>query len=189
MQSNSFLDTVLIKDRTLILVESALITIVGSLFIALCSQLSILLPISPVPFTGQTLAVLLIASLYGSRNGTLTVCLYLSEGFLGLPFFAGGSFGLTVLTGPTLGYLIGFVFAAYWIGRSSEKGKMRNFKSALPSFLQAYIIIFTFGVLWLSQFVGWKIAVFQGFVVFIPCEFIKLILLSSILPTTWKFFN
>ncbi|MBD3274481.1 MAG: biotin transporter BioY, partial [Candidatus Marinimicrobia bacterium] len=88
----------------------------GSLFIALLAQLAVHLPFSPVPITGQTLGVLLAGALLGKIRGTMTVLAYLTEGVSGLPVFAGATAGPAVLLGPTGGYLIGFIFAAYLTG-------------------------------------------------------------------------
>ena len=85
----------------------------GSLLIAVCAKIKI--PLLPVPVTMQMFAVLIIASLLGSRRGALTVLLYLSEGALGLPVFAADT-GVLTFVGPTAGYLVGFVFAAYLVG-------------------------------------------------------------------------
>ncbi len=88
----------------------------GSLFVALMARISIPLPFSPVPITGQTLAVLLAGALPGSARGALSLGLYLFWGLLGLPVFAGGTGGLARLAGPTGGYLVGFIFAAWITG-------------------------------------------------------------------------
>ncbi|MEE9371363.1 MAG: biotin transporter BioY, partial [Sedimentisphaerales bacterium] len=95
--------------------------IVGSLLIGLCAQIKVWLPISPVPITGQTFAVLMLGALLGSRRGSLCALAYIIEGAAGLPIFALGG-GLAVLLGPTGGYLAGFIPAAYITGRLAEKG-------------------------------------------------------------------
>jgi biotin transport system substrate-specific component len=79
----------------------------GSLLIALAAQFRVVLPFSPVPITGQTFAVLLLGALYGRTRGPATVMTYLALDGLGLPVFAGGSFGIATLVGPTAGYLLG----------------------------------------------------------------------------------
>src|SRR5712664_3652085 len=99
-----------------------------SLFTALAAQVAI--PIGPVPITGQTFAVLLTGALLGSRLGAAAIIAYLVEGASGLPFFAGGHFGLAHLVGPTAGYLISFPAAAYVTGAFSEHGWDRRFFSA-----------------------------------------------------------
>ncbi len=107
--------------RWTLLYDIALI-IGGSLFIALSARISIQLPTSPVPITGQTLAVLLVGIGFGSRRGFLSVLLYLIEGGAGLPFFAGGTSGIGRLPGPTGGYLLGFLVAVFLVGLLAERG-------------------------------------------------------------------
>ena len=94
----------------------------GSLLIALSAQLQFVLPFSPVPITGQTFTVLLLGALYGSKRGPATVVTYLALGVMGLPVFAGGTFGVARLVGPTAGYLVGFLVAAFVVGLLSERG-------------------------------------------------------------------
>ncbi len=84
--------------------------------------MAIQLPFSPVPITGQTMAVLLVGALLGSRRGALAVLAYIAEGLAGLPVFAGGAAGLARLFGPTGGYLVGFVAAAFLVGWLAERG-------------------------------------------------------------------
>lgn len=174
----------LLEKRTFI--RDLIYVLAGSLLIAASAQISFPIPFSPVPVTGQTFAVLLLAAVMGSKRGTLAVVAYIAEGLVGLPFFAGATSGLAILKGASFGYFLGFVMAAYWVGKLAEKGKERSFKSALPTFLQGYVLLFVPGVLWLSYFLGFTASIFQGFVVFIPGEIVKLVLVSAFLPTAWK---
>ena len=100
----------------------------GSFLIALCAQFAIGWPI---PVTGQTFAVLMIGALFGARRASLSILTYIMEGAVGLPVFAHGRSGLTVLLGPTGGYLVGFIAAAYVVGLLAERGWDR--KSQPPS--------------------------------------------------------
>lgn len=165
--------------------KDALLVLTGSLIIAISAKFSFYLPFSPVPVTGHTFAVLLLAAVLGAKRGCAAMIAYIVEGIVGLPFFVGGV-GAAILKGPTFGYLIGFTIAAYWVGKLAEQGKEKTFSSALPSFLQGYAIIFVCGVAWLSVFVGFPASIFQGFVVFIPGEILKLAVLSLALPAAWK---
>ncbi|MEX2144447.1 MAG: biotin transporter BioY, partial [Anaerolineales bacterium] len=88
--------------------------ILGSLLVAAAAQLS--LPLQPVPITGQTFAVLLVGMLLGSRRGALALAAYLAQGVAGLPVFAEAKFGLATVQGPTGGYLLGFIAAAWLVG-------------------------------------------------------------------------
>ena len=168
------------------LVRDMMYVLLGSLFIAASSRISFYLPISPVPVTGLTFGVMLMGATLGAKRGALAVLAYIAEGVFGLPVFAGGVSGLAILKGITFGYILGCVFAAYWIGLMAEKGNERTFRSALPSFLQSYAIIFVLGVTWLSYFIGFPAALMKGFVVFIPGAILKLGLLSVMLPLAWK---
>lgn len=100
------------------------LVVAGSLLVALLAQVSIPLPFTPVPVTGQTLGVLLVGGALGSRLGAASLALYLGEGAIGLPVFAGGVGGLPV--GPTGGYLVGFVLMAYVVGYLAERGWDRS---------------------------------------------------------------
>ena len=122
------------------------ILVVGfSLFIALLAQVSIPL-LGGVPLTLQTLAVLLTGMALGSRLGAMAVGAYLLEGSLGLPFFAGGASGLGQVLGPTGGYLIGFVLAAFVAGWLAERGWSRSFGLTLVGMLLANLVIYALGL-------------------------------------------
>ena len=101
--------------------NNALLVIAGSILIALTAQVSIPLPFTPVPVTGQTFGVLVVGMALGSRRGALAVIAYLMEGAMGAPVFAGGTGGAPILAGPTAGYLFGFVPAAFVTGYLAEK--------------------------------------------------------------------
>lgn len=152
------------------------ITIVGSILLALLARLSIPVPFSPVPITGQTLGVLLLGGLLGSRLATLTVLTYIFEGAIGLPVFAGGSLGLLYLLGPTGGYLIGFVPAAYFVGYFSEKGWNTKISSSILAMTLGTAIIFVFGVSWISITAGITKAITIGLVPYLPGAVVKILL-------------
>jgi len=158
----------------------------GSLLIALSAQLQINLPFSPVPITGQTFAVLLLGALYGSRRGPATVVTYLALGAIGLPVFAGGAFGVARLVGPTAGYLVGFIVAAFVVGLLSERGWDRKPWSTAASMIIGNGIIYLAGVLWLSRFVGWQAVLSTGFLPFLAGDALKIALATVLLPAGWK---
>ncbi len=158
----------------------------GSLFIALAAQIAIPLPFSPVPVTGQTLAVLLTGILLGSRRGSVCLFLYLAEGSIGLPVFAGGAAGLIHLLGPTGGYLLGFVVAAFLTGWLAERGWDRRIATSIIVMLLGNCVIFCFGLLWLAYFVGPARVIGLGLVPFIAGEIVKMIIAAMILPSGWK---
>jgi biotin transport system substrate-specific component len=158
----------------------------GGLLIALCAQLQLVLPFSPVPITGQTFAVLLLGALYGSMRGPATVMSYLVLGAMGLPVFAGGAFGIARLVGPTAGYLVGFLGAAFVVGLLSERGWDRTPWSAAISMIIGNGIIYLSGVLWLSRFVGWSAVLSTGVLPFLAGDALKIALATILLPAGWK---
>lgn len=167
------------------LVEALLLFLAVGL-LALSSQIRIHLPFTPVPITGQTLSVLLIGATYGARRGASSVFVYLLLGAVGAPFWAGGASGLAALFGPTGGYLVGFLAAAFTMGWLAERHWDRNFKSAWTLFFLGHSTIFVFGILWLSRFVGFQAAILQGYVPFLPGEIIKTTLAALILARIRK---
>ena len=171
-----------LRDLTLI--------ILGSLFVAALAQVEIPLPFTPVPITGQTFGVLLVGAALGSKRGAASLTLYLAEGALGLPFFAGGAHGLSVLTGATAGYLLGFIGAAYVIGRLAEKGLERSVSTSFIPFLVGTVLIYACGVTWLAVMLGsWSKAVTFGLIPFLIGDIIKLLAASLALPAAWKLVN
>jgi biotin transport system substrate-specific component len=159
----------------------------GALFVAVLAQVKIPLPFTPVPLTGQTFAVLLVAAALGSKRGATSMAFYIVLGAAGLPVFAGGASGMTYLTGATFGYLIGFVFAAYVIGLFAENGLERNLRTSVIPFLVGTVVIYACGVLWLSIILGsFSKAVTVGLVPFIIGDIIKLVAAALALPAAWK---
>ncbi|MFQ5921605.1 MAG: biotin transporter BioY [Anaerolineales bacterium] len=159
----------------------------GSVLIALSAQLQFVVPLSPVPITGQTFAVLLLGALYGSQRGAATVLTYLALGVMGLPVFAGGAFGIARLVGPTAGYLVGFLAAAFVVGLLSERGWDRKPWTTAASMIIGNGIIYMAGVLWLSRFVGWPAVLSTGFLPFLAGDALKIALATVLLPAGWKF--
>jgi biotin transport system substrate-specific component len=165
--------------------QRALLAVSGSLLVALMAQVSIPLPFTPVPITGQTFAVLLVGALLGSRHGALSVGLYLLEGALGLPVFAGGTVGIGRLLGPTGGYLLGFIAAAWVVGWLCEHGWDRRISTAALAMGIGNAIIYLFGLPWLAYFVGAEKVLMAGLFPFILGDLIKLALAATALPAGW----
>jgi biotin transport system substrate-specific component len=151
-------------SREQTIVSTLIISFISSILLALLARLSFPVPFSPVPITGQTFGVLMLGGLLGSRLSTYSVILYIFEGIIGLPVFAGGSVGLFYLLGPTGGYLIGFIPAAFMVGYLSEKGWNQKLFLTLLSMTIGTIIIFIFGVSWLSISTGIITAITIGFI-------------------------
>lgn len=113
---------------------------------------------------------------------------YITQGAAGLPFFAGGASGFGILTGATAGYLVGFIVAAYVVGLLAERGMERNFKTSIVPFLVGTVIIYAFGVTWLSTIVGsFGKAIELGLFPFLIGDILKLIAAAVALPSAWKF--
>jgi len=147
-----------------------------SWLIWISAQISINIPFSPVPITGQTLVILLAGLILGKTRGTASVAAYLVQGAAGLPVFAGGKSGLVTLFGPTGGYLFGFLAAAYIVGLLSELRHKRSLFQAASSLLIGNIIIYFFGLLWLARFVGETRSLELGLYPFLVGDVLKILL-------------
>jgi biotin transport system substrate-specific component len=158
-----------------------------SVFNALAAQVAIPLPFTPVPITAQTFAVLLTGMLLGSRLGALTLLTYLVEGLLGLPVFSGGRAGPAHLLGPTGGYLVGFVAAAYVAGLLAERGWDRRAWTTALAMAIGNLVIYAVGVSWLTVFVGPERALALGIVPFLGGDLLKVVLATVLLPGAWRF--
>ena len=161
----------------------------GSLFIAASSRLKIFLPISPVPITGQTFAVLMIGALFGAWRGSLSALLYITVGATGPPVFATGV-GFAALRGFTGGYLVGFVPAAYIVGLLAEKGWDRRIATTILAMVLGNITLYAFGLLWLCCLVGISRTILvMGLYPFIIGDLLKIALAALLLPSGWKLLN
>ena len=169
-------------------VRYAILALVGSALITLCTQIS--LPLFPVPMTLQTFAVILIGLTYGWRLGGITVALYLLEGALGLPVFSGGKGGMIVFMGPTAGYLVGFLLAATACGWFAERGFDRSYFKLLVALLVGNVLLYAPGLLWLGTLIGWDKPVLEyGLYPFILGDLLKIAMAVLLLPTAWKVVN
>jgi len=152
----------------------------GSILLALLARLSIPVPFSPVPITGQTFGILFLGATLGSRIGVLSVVMYIAEGMLGVPVFAGGSIGFLYLLGPTGGYIFGFIPAVYLVGYLTEKGWMNNVFSTSVAMIFGTSIIFIFGINWLAVTAGFGTAVSIGLFPFLSGAAVKIVLATGI---------
>jgi len=139
------------------------------------AQISLTLPFTVVPITGQTFGVLLVAMALGRLRAVAVVVLYLSEGLVGLPVFAGASGGAAVLLGPTGGYLLGFLLAAYVVGAFADRGWDRSFVLSGSALLTGTVLIFACGLAQLSVFVDQSVLLQMGFYPFLPGAALKII--------------
>lgn len=174
---------VLLKRNTLF--RSFSLALTGTLFITLMARLAIPLPFNPIPFTGQTFAILLVGALFGKKLGALTVATYVAEGAAGLPVFAMGA-GPAYLAGPTGGYLLGCIAAAWITGALAEKGWDRSVPTAALAMLAGNSAIYLFGLAWLSRFIGADRLLQAGLYPFIVTDLLKTGLAALVLPAGWS---
>jgi len=157
------------------LVKNLFIALIGSILLAISSKIKI--PFYPVPMTMQTLVVLIIGIGFGWKLGVATIMLYLFEGIVGLPVFSGTpekGIGLVYFTGPTMGYLIGFLVAAFLAGKFNfDNNLIKNFFKL--TFATSFIYIL--GMLWLGELMGWDKPIFKlGAQPFLLAELFKILL-------------
>ena len=188
MIKNTVVDVFRPDEKISAVLYDAIVIICGSLILGLSAQVKVYLPISPVPITGQTFAVLMLAALLGSRRGVLAMIAYLAEGAMGLPVFANGV-GLATLIGPTGGYLVGFIPAAYIVGRLAEMGWDRRVITTIAAMLAGQIVLYTFGVCWLAIMTNIRTALTVGLYPFIVGDILKVVLAAAVLPAGWKLLN
>jgi len=171
------------------IVKIALLVLIGSLLLTLSAKVKI--PFYPVPMTMQTFVVLFLGLAYGSKIGLAAVSLYLLEGILGFPVFANSpekGVGIIYFTGPTMGYLIGFLLAVYFVGIKQDlfkwnKHKYLNVLGVFTKLIIAVSFIYILGLLWLGYLIGWDKPIFKlGAQPFLLAEFFKLILLTVLYP-------
>ena len=162
-----------------------LLAILGSLLLTISAKIKI--PFYPVPMTMQTFVVLFLGITLGNKIGLLTISLYLFEGIFGLPVFAGTpekGIGLIYFTGPTMGYLIGFLLATYLAGTFKyDKGIINSFLKLIVS----VSVIYFFGMIWLAALIGWEKPIFKlGAQPFLLAELFKILLLMFLTPALLK---
>ena len=163
------------------------LVIAGALLTVLGAQISIPIPPSPVPVTGQTLAVVIAGAALGSRRGAASQLLYVMLGLF-LPVYSDGASGIDVIWGATGGYLIGFIIAAGVIGRLAEMGADRKPLLAFAAFCAGQLIIFGIGVPWLKVATDqtWAWAIHNGFAIFIVGGIIKALIGAGVIPAAWR---
>ena len=177
----------LIKQNTHTqIIKSVIVIFLGSVMLAISAKIKI--PFYPVPMTMQTFMVLFLGVCFGYKIAISTVGLYLIEGVLGLPVFSNSperGVGLVYFTGPTMGYLIGFIFASFLASFVKFKD---NYFIIFIKLLVAVSIIYILGVLWLGTLIGWDKPIFQlGVTPFLLAELFKIVLLTVISKYVLKF--
>jgi biotin transport system substrate-specific component len=159
----------------------------GVLFTALLAQVAVPVPGSPVPITGQTLAVVLVAASLGPVRGVAVQVAYILAAAVGLPFYSEASGGVDVVLGATGGYVLGFIPAAYLIGLAARRGADRKPWTAAPLFVAGQAVIFAIGVPWLAVSAGLTPAqaLDAGFYPFILGGLVKAVVAAAVLSTAW----
>lgn len=182
----SLVDVVRPSSKSLGYTYDIMCILAGSLFLALMSQVCFYLWFSPIPLTFQTLGVLMLGGVLGSKRGALSVLSYLAQAALGLPVLAGGSAGVLSFVGPSGGYLIGFVLAAYLVGYLLERGWQEKYQLTFLALAFGEIIILLLGALWLGFFVGADQAFALGFYPFIIGGVLKAVVAAALIPSGWR---
>ncbi|WP_439653547.1 biotin transporter BioY [Quadrisphaera setariae] len=169
-------------------VRDALLVTGGALFTALLAQVVVPLPGTPVPITGQTLALVLVAASLGPVRGLSSMGLYAVLGAVGLPFYSEASGGWHVVAGATGGYIVGFLPAAFLIGLAARHGADRRWWRAVPLFAAGQLVVFAVGVPWLALATGMSAgqAVAAGFTPFLLGGLVKAVIAGVALPGAWK---
>jgi biotin transport system substrate-specific component len=168
-------------------VRDAALVLAGALLTVLGAQISVHVPPSPVPITGQTLAVVLAGAALGAKRGAASQLLYVMLGLF-LPVYADGAQGWHVVWGATGGYLVGFVLAAGVVGWLAERGADRRPLLAFAAFAAGQLLVFGIGVPWLKISTGmdWSTAIHNGFAIFIVGGLIKAALAGALMPAAWR---
>jgi biotin transport system substrate-specific component len=166
--------------------RTAILAIVGTALLTLSAKVQV--PFWPVPMTMQTFVVLVLGATYGARLAGVTVALYLLEGALGLPVFAGtppAVAGLAYMAGPTGGFLLGFLAAAVIVGFLAERGWDRSLLRLSAVMILGHAVIFAFGLAWLSALMPFAKAWAVGFVPFMAATALKTALAIAAMQAAW----
>jgi len=174
-----------VKSQNSKILKYILVIFLGSILLTISSKIKI--PFYPVPMTMQTFVVLFLGMSFGYKVGLATVSLYLIEGIIGLPVFSNSpekGVGLVYFTGPTMGYLIGFLFATFLAGYFNfNKNILNNFVKLLFSVSTIYIL----GVFWLGNLIGWDKPIMQlGVTPFLLAELFKIAILALLAKNILK---
>ena len=168
------------------LIKTLILALIGSILLTISAKIKI--PFYPVPMTMQTFVVLFLGISFGYKVGVLSVIFYLIEGIIGLPVFSNSpekGIGLAYFVGPTMGYLIGFIFACFIAGIFDyDKNHILNFLKIII----ATSVIYILGILWLGNLIGWDKPILEfGVYPFLYAELFKILLLTALVNKIIKF--
>lgn len=183
MQTRALAPTLLSENAALRWVSYGLLAVAGSLIMTLAAKVQV--PMFPVPMTLQTLAILGIAAAFGRNLAVGTMVLYLFQGFMGLPVFAGLATGPAYFVGPTGGFLLGFIASAAIVGEAADRGWGESFFKIALAMLVGTAVVFTLGFGWLSTFVGPAKAFALGVAPFVLGDLVKIAFASGIVAALW----
>jgi biotin transport system substrate-specific component len=172
-------------SRVSVAARTAVLLALGNTLLVISAKVQV--PIPPVPVTLQSLVVLLLGAVYGWRLGTATVLLYLVEGALGLPVFAGPSAGPLYMAGPTGGFLAGFAAATLVVGLLAERGWDQPLPRLLALMALGHAVLFAFGLAWLAVLVGPAKAWAVGALPFLWATALKTALAAALMQAGWSF--
>lgn len=169
------------------LLSNALLVVAGTALVSVAAQVSISLPFTPVPITGQTFAVVLVGASLGAILGTASLVLYLLVGIAGAPVYADQAHGWSVITSASGGYIVGFVVAAALIGFLAERGWDRRFSSSVAAMLTGNVVIYLVGLPWLADRLHTNLqkTLEFGLYPFVPGDIFKLYVAGALLPGAW----
>jgi biotin transport system substrate-specific component len=168
------------------LATDVVLVVAGAALTAVAAQ--IVIPIRPVPITGQTLAVLLVGSTLGAVRGSLSMVVYALLGIVGLPVFSGGTSGFGILASPSGGYILGFIFSAGLVGWIAQRAWDHRVVGAILSFAAGTIVTFAIGMVWLAASLGLGLqkTLEEGLYPFIIGGIVKALLAAAIIPSAWR---
>jgi biotin transport system substrate-specific component len=185
-----FLVPIRVSERLNTRARHLALILIGTAVVALSARIVILIPGNPVPFTGQTFGVLLTAGALGYRRALAATLLYLLIGVVGVPVFAEGKHGLSIILGPSGGYLVGFVLASGLVGRLAELGWDRNLLGGIGAMLIGSVAIYAIGVPWLAiTYFGGDLTkgIEFGLLPYLLWDAVKLLLAAAAFPAAWWF--
>jgi biotin transport system substrate-specific component len=170
------------------LLTDALLVVSGTALVSLCAQISVKLPFTPVPITGQTFAVCLVGASLGAVRGAASLTLYFLFGVVGAPVYAHRDSGWDVITSASGGYIVGFVAAAAVTGVLAEHRWDRKFSSAVGAMLTGNVVIYLVGLPWLAVVLNTNLedTLESGLYPFVPGDLFKLYCAAALLPAAWR---
>ena len=169
------------------LLTDVALVLAGTALVSAAAQISVKLPFTPVPITGQTFAVLLVGASLGAARGAASLGLYLLLGIAGAPVYAHHDSGWDVITSASGGYVVGFVVAAAVTGWLAERRWDRRFSSSIGAMLTGNVIVYLFGLTWLAHVLHTNLekTLEDGLYPFVPGDVFKLYLAALALPAAW----